>query len=98
MPGRGILKFRNTYYAFAKEMVYSLLVGRMLVIHAMPENENFVREMINTLSIFVPGQWWETDRDASALVGKKESSDVDGCISYWRTKPITVCKHYFIMY
>lgn len=54
--GHGISDFRHRY-SHAKNIVFSLLKGRTVVITASPQNEIPVRRMIGTLSLFVPGHW-----------------------------------------
>jgi hypothetical protein len=77
VPGRGIMGLRQL--SFAKEIAYTLLTGRLLVIHG--NNEAQVKNFIGTCSLFVPGlltSYQETE----------ESNKVQICS--WRIKPLTV--------
>jgi hypothetical protein len=66
--GCGILEIKSKY-SFSKHVIFSLLKGRTIIIHAQPSNEGYfekncrvhkqraVRKMILALSLFVPGHW-----------------------------------------
>eukprot|EP01119_Soliformovum_irregulare_P012620 TRINITY_DN3289_c0_g1_i3.p1 TRINITY_DN3289_c0_g1~~TRINITY_DN3289_c0_g1_i3.p1 ORF type:complete len:524 (+),score=82.46 TRINITY_DN3289_c0_g1_i3:901-2472(+) len=55
-----ILEFKMKY-SFAKHLIYSLLKGRTVVIHASPVHESVVRRLVASLSIFIVGMrgTWE---------------------------------------
>lgn len=101
LPGRGILLSRE-YYSFIKEMVYSLLTGRLLVIYGRPEHEQYVRNLVITFSMFVPRQAWLESLDGETSATERRRSKAaqrqsltrdflnDGNICSWRTKPLTI--------
>jgi hypothetical protein len=49
-----VLGLRNNC-SFILPLVYALMKGRMLVIHASPANESQVRMLVTVLKLFVPG-------------------------------------------
>jgi hypothetical protein len=61
------------HYSFAKDIVYSILIGIPVIISGKHENEQPVRNFVNTLKMFVPG-----------LLPSDTSSVVP-----WKTTPIT---------
>jgi len=68
--GIGLTKLLR--YNFAKHLVFSLLKGRPVIIFGTPQNENAVKELVTTCTLFIPGS----------------GRGVKDLVSYWRTKPI----------
>lgn len=99
MCGRGLLKYR-TQYPYLRHMVYSLLIGRPVVICASPSKADCVKNLITAFSIFVPGCWmnvivpWQQtplrigDITRAKLIGLKK--DADSCIPNSLKNYITV--------
>ncbi|KNC47452.1 uncharacterized protein AMSG_02469 [Thecamonas trahens ATCC 50062] len=59
-----VLQFRARY-SFAPHVVYALLSGRLVVVHARPASRAVVKSLVSALSLFVPGlnrsvQVWRT--------------------------------------
>eukprot|EP00039_Didymoeca_costata_P007557 m.101197 g.101197 ORF g.101197 m.101197 type:complete len:783 (-) comp13735_c0_seq1:1363-3711(-) len=53
-PGYGLLSLRQRC-SFIVQLVYALMRGRTVVIHAQPANEMKVRDLVTVLRLFVPG-------------------------------------------
>merc|ERR1712000_304878 len=53
--GKGLFQVYNKPYIH--QLVYSLLIGRVVVIHASPVNERKLAELLVALTIFIPGCW-----------------------------------------
>lgn len=52
--GQRLLAFRSNF-SFAKQVAFSLLKGRMVVIRADPRRERYVRHLVSILTCLVPG-------------------------------------------
>mmetsp|Transcript_4913 Transcript_4913/g.6870 ORF Transcript_4913/g.6870 Transcript_4913/m.6870 type:complete len:626 (-) Transcript_4913:596-2473(-) len=52
--GAILLQLRSKI-SFLKHIIYSLLKGRPVIIHALPSNEHVVRDTIRAFCVFIPG-------------------------------------------
>jgi len=52
--GMGIVAFKKKY-TFSRHLIFALLKGRPVIIHGHPDSEKEIRNLIQTLSLFVPG-------------------------------------------
>lgn len=81
VPGRGILDLSRL--SFIKDIVYSLLTGRLVIVHGQPESELSVRNLIVTFSLFVPGLLASYHQDDQGAITRPQ-------ICYWRTRAISL--------
>lgn len=77
--GAILLQLRSKI-SFLKHIIFSLLKGRPVIIHALPSNENIIRETIRSFCVFIPGigkstcanrvTFWQTTNLKVADLGK----------------------------
>jgi hypothetical protein len=89
LNGKGILKLKMEL-PFLNHILFSLLKGRPVVIYGNPENQDLIVDMINSLSIFVPGRYWilqspnSIDKETNLHLFDNESFGIQN----WSNDPI----------
>jgi len=54
--GAGLYGIRSRY-SFLSQLVYSLLIGRPVIVYAIPTNRKQLELLLRALSLFIPGCW-----------------------------------------
>ncbi|KAG2381588.1 hypothetical protein C9374_005972 [Naegleria lovaniensis] len=79
--GKGILRIFKEF-SFTKDIAYTLMIGRPLIIYGEPSQEQTIRALVNAFALFVPGF-------ISSLSCDTTKADYFQ-ICHWKTTPINL--------